>query len=255
MPIKKTGSVQEYYDKFWPENVQNYSETRKYVFRTISGRAYEHALDAGCGPGICSVALAGLAGKVTAIDISPRSIETARKQALALGHQEIDFSVGDLQEWPGPSNHFDLVWCWGVATDAKDPNRVISTLFRVTRVGGELYLGVYLKTWLSPVHQLVRWLCQSLMSTPRRKQFVLNGFAGLTKVLVGMRGKEINERADNISIQTQVDDWYYAPHKTFYSIAEMLRLFRENGFDAECIQDRVGRFRSATIFVIKGIRR
>ena len=251
----QTKSAQEYYDKFWPENVQNHAQTRKYVFQTVSGRAYSHALDAGCGPGICSVALAELAERVTAIDISPKSIETARKQAHALGHPDIEFSVGDLHDLAIPGDQFDLVWCWGVATDAQDPVKVINTLFRVTRPGGELYLGIYLKTWLSPIHQLVRHVCQRYMETPRRKKWVLDGFAALTRVLVAIRGSEINTRADNISIQTQVDDWYYAPHKTFYSIGETIRLFRQNGFEAECIQDRVGRMRSATIFVIKGVKR
>lgn len=249
----KTKSVQEYYDKFWPENVQNHAETRKYVFQTVSGRAYHRALDAGCGPGICSLALADLAESVTAIDISAKSIETARKQAL--GRTNIDFSVGDLQELAVPDNQFDLVWCWGVATDAQNPTKVIDTLFRVTKPGGELYLGIYLKTWLSPVHQLVRHLCQTCMATPRRKKWVLDGFAALTRAVVALRGSEINARADNISIQTQVDDWFYAPYKTFYSVEDAVRLFERNGFDAQCIQDRVGRMRSATIFVIKGVKR
>jgi hypothetical protein len=93
------------------------------------------------------------------------------------------------------------------------------------------------------------------MATPRRKKWVLDGFAALTRAVVALRGSEINARADNISIQTQVDDWFYAPYKTFYSVEDAVRLFERNGFDAQCIQDRVGRMRSATIFVIKGVKR
>ena len=84
---------------------------------------------------------------------------------------------------------------------------------------------------------------------------MLDGFAWLTKVLVKLRGQEINLRADNVSIQAQVDDWYYPPYKTFYSIREIIDLFHNNGFEAQCIQDRLGRMRSATIFVVKGVKK
>lgn len=255
MADEKTKAIQEYYDEFWPRNVQHFAETKKYMLQTIAGRRYKSALDAGCGPGVCTVVLAELADSVLATDISPKSVETAKKQALALGHPEIRFAVGDLQELDAPSNEFDLVWCWGVAMMAPDPIKVMRHLFRVTRPGGELYLGLYLKTWLSPVHQFVRHFCRVFMSTPRRKEWVLDGFASLTRWLVALRGGETNTRADNVSIQAQVDDWYYPPFKTFYSIEEILQLFRENGFAAECIQDRIGRMRSATIFVIKGTKK
>jgi 2-polyprenyl-6-hydroxyphenyl methylase/3-demethylubiquinone-9 3-methyltransferase len=247
-------AVQQYYDDFWPKNVQHFAETKKYVWETVSGRSYQSALDAGCGPGICAIALSELAAGVVAVDISPKSVETAKKEATVLGRRNIDFVVGDLQHWDAPSDSFDLVWCWGVATDAADPMKVMATLFRVTRPGGELYLGVYLKTWLSPVHQFVRFCCRHFLNSPSRKRMVLDGFARLTRLLVAFRGKEINKRADNVSIQTQVDDWYYAPHKTFLRIGDVLELFRRNGFSAQCVQDRVGRFRSATIFVIRGVK-
>jgi ubiquinone/menaquinone biosynthesis C-methylase UbiE len=254
MADTRSKAIQEYYDEFWPDHVQHYPETKKYMLQTISGRKYMSALDAGCGPGICSVVLAELADSVLATDISPKSVETARRQAIELGHPEIRFAVGDLQELDSPDNQFDLVWCWGVAMMAPDPIRVMRHLFRVTKPGGELYLGLYLKTWLSPIHQIVRHFCRTFMATPRRKRWVLDGFASLTRTIVAFRGYEINERADNVSIQAQVDDWYYPPFKTFYSIGEILQLFRDNGFKAECIQDRLGRMRSATIFVIKGTK-
>jgi len=247
--------IREYYDVFWPGHVQHYARTKDYVLETVSGRGYKRALDAGCGPGICSLVLAEISDSVLAIDISPKSVETARRQAAALNRPNIEFAVGDLQELAAQDSEFDLVWCWGVAMMAPDPLKVMRQLFRVTKPGGELYLGLYLKTWLSPVHQFVRLFCRRFMATPRRKKWVLDGFAALTRILVRIRGKETNVRADNVSIQAQVDDWYYPPYKTFYSIEEILHLFRDNGFVAECIQDRVGRMRSATIFVIKGTKR
>jgi 2-polyprenyl-6-hydroxyphenyl methylase / 3-demethylubiquinone-9 3-methyltransferase len=245
----------KFYDEFWPKNVPHYEETKKYMMETISGRSYERALDAGCGHGLCSVVLSEITNEVVAVDISPASLETARRQAARFERTNIEFAVTDLQQLTAPSESFDLVWCWGVAMMAPDPMKVMGHLFRVTKPGGELYLSLYLKTWLSPLHQLVRHFCRAYMNTPRRKQWVLDGFATLTKLIVVIRGKAINVRADNVSIQAQVDDWYYPPYKTFYSIEDILLLLQKNGFEAECIQNRVGRIRSATIFVIKAVKK
>ena len=244
-----------FYDEFWPKNVPYYEETKKYMMGTLTGKVYRRALDAGCGHGLCSVVLSEISNKVLAVDISPACIETARQQAARFERTNIEFAVTDLQQLTAPSESFDLVWCWGVAMMAPDPMKVMGHLFRVTEPGGELYLSLYLKTWLSPVHQLVRHFCRACMNTPRRKQWVLNGFAALTMLVVALRGKSINTRADNVSIQAQVDDWYYPPYKTFYSIKEILLLLQQNGFEAECIQNRVGRIRSATIFVIRAVKK
>jgi len=102
---------------------------------------------------------------------------------------------------------------------------------------------------------VVRHFCRRYMNSPARKQLVLDSFAGLTRVITRIKRREINLRDDNISIQTQVEDWYYPPYKTFYSIEEILNLLERNGFTAECIQDRLGRMKSATIFVVRGVRR
>ena len=247
--------TEDFYDDFWPKNIPHYEETKKYMLETLTGRSYLHALDAGCGHGICSVVLSEYAKQVFAVDVSQQCVNTAKRQAKAFQRTNIEFSVQDLQDLKAPDAQFDLVWCWGVAMMAPDPMKVMHNLFRVTRPGGELYLGLYLKTWLSPVHQWVRYFCRTFMNTPTRKKWVLDGFAWLSKALVKLQGQEINLRADNISIKAQVDDWYYPPYKTFYSIREIIDLFHNNGFEAQCIQDRLGRMRSATIFVVKGIKK
>lgn len=247
--------TQDFYDEFWPKNVPHIEETRKYMLDLITGRTYKHALDGGCGHGICSVVLSEIAEKVTAVDVSPNCVACAKAQAERFGRTNIRHSVQDLQELAEADKQFDLVWCWGVAMMAPDPIGVMNHLMRVTAPGGEVYLGLYLKTWLSPVHQFVRWFCRTFMGSGVRKKIVLDGFAWLTKAICAVRGTEINVRADNVSIQAQVDDWYYPPYKTFYSIEEIIALFEKNGFEAKCVQDRVGRMKSATIFVIRGVKK
>lgn len=246
--------TKEFYDEFWPKHVPIYEKTKAYMLETITERHVGRALDAGCGHGICSVVLSELADTVTAVDLSTDSLATAREQAARFGRGNISFHHQDLQTLAPEFRDFDLVWCWGVAMMAPDPMKVMHNLMHATAPGGTVYLGLYLKTWLSPVHQGVRHFCRRFMNTPRRKALVLDFFTGLTNLVCRLRGQEINRRDDNVSIQAQVDDWYYPPYKTFYSIEEILDLFRRNGFEASCIQDRLGRMKSATIFVVRAVK-
>lgn len=247
--------TQAFYDNFWPRYVPHYEETRKYVLGSITPRRFNRALDAGCGHGLCSVALSEVAQEVLAVDISAACLDTARTQARKLQRTNITFLQEDLQELTCPDESFDLVWCWGVAMMAPDPQRVMRHLFRVTQRNGELYLGLYLKTWASPIHQALRTFCRTCMNSPRKKKWVLDFFAGLTRLLIRVRGKENNTRADNVSIQAQVEDWFYPPYKTFYTVDEIIDLMKDHGFAAECVQRQVGRFKSSTIFVVRGVRK
>jgi ubiquinone/menaquinone biosynthesis C-methylase UbiE len=241
----------EFYDQFWPKNVPDFAETKKYMHHTIMEKSVQKALDAGCGHGICSLVLSELADSVTAVDVSSASLDVARGLAQTAERHNIIFSEQDLQFLDLPGNEFNLIWCWGVAMMAPDPMKVLDNLMRITAPGGSIYLGLYLKTWLSPIHQLVRHFCRRFMNTPRRKRFVMEFFTLSTKLIVAIRGYEINLRRDITSIQALVDDWYYPPFKTFYSKEEIIDLFQKNGFSAKVIQDQVGRMKSATIFVVR----
>jgi len=247
--------TKEFYDEYWPKNVPIYEETEKYVLDTVSERNIGRVFDAGCGHGLCSIVFSKVAEHVTATDLSSDSLDTAQEQARRHNCNNITFIHEDLQACSQPDDSFDLVWCWGVAMMAPDPIKVLEHLMRVTKPGGVIYLGVYLKTWLSPIHQGVRHFCRIFMNGPRRRRIVCNFFATLTHLICYVRGEEINIRSDNLTIQAQVEDWYYAPYKTFYTVEQIAGQFSRNGFAATCIQQQLGRMRSATIFVTKGIKK
>lgn len=247
-------ATKEFYDAYWPKFVPIYEHTKKYMLETIGERSIPRALDAGCGHGICSIVLSEISDHVTAVDLSTDSLATAREQAGHFGRGNIEFHHQDLQALDPGLGQFDLVWCWGVAMMAPDPMKVMRNLMDAVKPGGVVYIGLYLKTWLSPVHQLVRHFCRTFMNGPRRKKLVCDFFTALTMLICRLRGQEINLRPDNVSIQAQVEDWYYPPYKTFYSVEEIIAMFGRNGFSASCVQDQVGRMRSATIFVVKAVK-
>ena len=78
-------------------------------------RAGDRVMDAGAGTGFAAMAIAhriGPAGRVLAVDISPRMLEQARALASAEGLQNVDTleaDVSDLHELPASS--FDVVVC------------------------------------------------------------------------------------------------------------------------------------------------
>ncbi len=64
------------------------------------------ALDAGCGEGADAIWLAARGWRVTAVDIAPTALRTAREHP---GAADIDWVSADLTDWAPAAEHFDLV--------------------------------------------------------------------------------------------------------------------------------------------------
>jgi len=99
-------------------------------------------LDAGCGSGRYSVALAiHGAAKITAVDVSSTGLETARNNAKEFN--QIQFQQASVLNLPFPDQSFDLVWCAGVLMITSDFDKGLSELTRVLKPNGKLFLLVY----------------------------------------------------------------------------------------------------------------
>jgi ubiquinone/menaquinone biosynthesis C-methylase UbiE len=100
-------------------------------------------LDAGCGSGRYSVALAMHgAAEIQAIDVSQTGLEEARRRAVEF--PQIDFKQASVLDIPFPDNQFDLVWCAGVIHHTTDFQKGISEVSRVVKKGdGKLFLLLY----------------------------------------------------------------------------------------------------------------
>jgi 2-polyprenyl-3-methyl-5-hydroxy-6-metoxy-1,4-benzoquinol methylase len=75
----------------------------------VSGLPAGTALDAGCGQGVDALWLAQRGWRVTAVDVSPTAVNTARE--LAAGNPvdgAVDWIVADLATWQ-PPERYDLV--------------------------------------------------------------------------------------------------------------------------------------------------
>jgi 2-polyprenyl-6-hydroxyphenyl methylase / 3-demethylubiquinone-9 3-methyltransferase len=106
------------------------------------------ALDIGCGGGILAEEFARLGCRVTGIDPSEPSLQTARAHARQSG-LEIDYRHGVGEDLPFLDASFDLVYCCDVLEHVDDLDRVIAETARVLKPGGVYFYDTINRTALS----------------------------------------------------------------------------------------------------------
>jgi ubiquinone/menaquinone biosynthesis C-methylase UbiE len=100
----------------------------------------EQVIDLGCGTGVllgCLLDHLGPAGKVHAVDFSPKMIEKAKKK---FPDPRVQFSVADAARIPVPDASADRVLCFSAWPHFPDPEAVIQELLRVLKPGGRLHV-------------------------------------------------------------------------------------------------------------------
>ena len=92
-------------------------------------------LDVGCGGGLLAEEFARLGCRVTGVDPSAESLETARGHARA-GGLEIEYVEGTGEQLPFPDAAFDAVYCCDVLEHVDDLQRTLDESARVLKPGG-----------------------------------------------------------------------------------------------------------------------
>jgi 2-polyprenyl-6-hydroxyphenyl methylase / 3-demethylubiquinone-9 3-methyltransferase len=110
----------------------------------IAARAKLHGarvLDVGCGGGLLAEALCQQGANVTAIDLAPAMIETARLHALDAGLQ-INYQIADATVLAQTEPHScDVVCCMEMLEHVADPAMFLQTLARLVKPGGSLFIS------------------------------------------------------------------------------------------------------------------
>src|ERR1043165_6718006 len=92
-------------------------------------------LEIGCGTGTDLLQFARGGAQVTGLDLTPRSIEIARRRFAVYG-QSGTFAIGDAENLAFPDESFDAVYSFGVLHHTPDTERAIREVHRVLRRGG-----------------------------------------------------------------------------------------------------------------------
>lgn len=111
---------------------------RRLVAVGLQGR--RQVLDAGCGLGQWSLALADSCGAVTGIDAAPERVAACRSMSRSLGRGNCGFLAAALEQLPFPSGFFDGAISYSVLYFT-DYRRAIAEIGRVMRPGGLFYLS------------------------------------------------------------------------------------------------------------------
>jgi len=120
-----------------------YSRQAAYLRGLLEDVAHPYVLDAGCGTGamVVDFARAMPDAQFVGVDLTPASVEVARAYAREAGVRNATFHVGRVEDLGGES--FDLVHSWGVLHHTPWPEDSFSAVWRATKPGGWVRVGVY----------------------------------------------------------------------------------------------------------------
>jgi SAM-dependent methyltransferase len=140
----KPVGTREYFDEV---------EARKYFVEShIPGFADferwrgKRVLEIGCGIGTDTVNFARHGAMVTAVDLSPQSLELARRRVEVYGLQDqVHFYSGSAEELSlfVPVDAYDLIYSFGVIHHTPHPERVVEQMRRYAKPGTVIKLMVY----------------------------------------------------------------------------------------------------------------
>ena len=118
------------------------------VLRHFGDMRGKTILDAGSGSGWVTRLLARTFpdAEIIGVDINPKYVEYARREAAALGLDNVSYLVGDLQDIPLEAGCVDAVWSQFVIYFVPDRQAALNEFRRVTRPGGRVMVSVHDRT-------------------------------------------------------------------------------------------------------------
>src|SRR5438093_1911313 len=151
---------------FTPRLVQQWLEDIQLPAEYFKGKL---VLDAGCGSGRWTYAMASLGATVVAVDLTEAGIEITHR---ATAHMDnVAVLQASLFQLPFNPESFDLVVSWGVLHHTPDTKKAFAWIAPLVKPGGQLYVMVYEKQNIVKAFcpDLIRLLLQRFRAAHRHR--------------------------------------------------------------------------------------
>jgi ubiquinone/menaquinone biosynthesis C-methylase UbiE len=138
--------TREYFDAIEDYRYREYAPWMREAlgFDRFAGK---RMLEIGCGTGTDLLQFARGGAIVTGVDLTPRSIEIARRR-FAIYDCPGEFAIGDAESLAFPDESFDAVYSFGVLHHTPGTTRAVGEVHRVLRRGGRAIVMLYHRTSL-----------------------------------------------------------------------------------------------------------
>jgi 2-polyprenyl-3-methyl-5-hydroxy-6-metoxy-1,4-benzoquinol methylase len=193
-------------------------------------------LSAGCGTGqqVINLALNNPQARITAIDLSPVSLDYCKKMALKFNLNNIELQLLDILEIDKLNQSFDFIICTGVLHHMADPQLGLANLESVLKHNGLMLVAFYSST------------ARKLLSNI--KQTCLN-FSDKNETQVSR--KDVRQWRSQLSDEQKhhplynLSDFFYLnglydllfhPQQIEYNLSEMSEMITQSGLKFECME-------------------
>jgi 2-polyprenyl-3-methyl-5-hydroxy-6-metoxy-1,4-benzoquinol methylase/uncharacterized protein YbaR (Trm112 family) len=194
-------------------------------------------LDAGCGNGELTRAIAEYGVEIVAMDFS-RSVERARQRlfekSLPVSHR-VHYLQGNVLELPLRRQTFDLVHSSGVLHHTPSTERAFRSVAQAAKPGGKLYVQLYRRrpAWIHLINVALRAVTTRMpMGLLYRLCYAATPVhAALSRLMHALRGEPAPPRATARERAVQMFDNYSPKYQYRHTVPEILELFRSAGYE------------------------
>jgi 2-polyprenyl-3-methyl-5-hydroxy-6-metoxy-1,4-benzoquinol methylase len=195
----------------------------------------KRALDAGCGSGRWSYALAELGAEVVGCDLTAGGLESARAN---LPQDNVRLYQADLFRLPFAPESFDFVMSWGVLHHTPDTRAAFGQLVPLVRPGGILFVMVYKRA--APMQLFFTNVLRSVLRRlPDEKRYAAcrylviqspAAYRALAPFLMVSRYDPEKPELDRKTLQFGLFDAYSPRYNHVHTVDEVQGWFDDAGF-------------------------